>query len=69
MSCLQARNCGELLRLYVSHGLLEDAVRLAIQYLDGVLGQGTRQVRSDVMVLMSKLVVTIFQIRKPKDVL
>lgn len=40
----KARNCGELLRLYVSHGLLEDAVRLAMQYLDGVLGQGTQQV-------------------------
>ena len=44
----QARNCGELLHLYVSHGLLEDAVRLAMQYLDGVLGQGTQQVSSGV---------------------
>lgn len=40
----KTRNCGELLRLYVTHGLLEEAVRLAVQYLDGVLGQGTRQV-------------------------
>lgn len=45
LSHKQTRNCGELLRLYVTHGLLEEAVRLAVQYLDGVLGQGTRQVR------------------------
>ncbi|XP_063612781.1 nuclear pore complex protein Nup160-like, partial [Penaeus indicus] len=38
------RNCGELLRLYVGHGLLEEAVKVACQYIDGVLGHGTEQV-------------------------
>nr|XP_045619650.1 nuclear pore complex protein Nup160-like isoform X1 [Procambarus clarkii] len=38
------RNCGELLQLYVSHGLLEEAVKTACQYIDGVLGHGTKQV-------------------------
>ncbi|XP_066987755.1 nuclear pore complex protein Nup160 [Macrobrachium rosenbergii] len=37
-------NCGELLHLYVNHGLLEDGVRLACQYVDGILGHGTDQV-------------------------
>lgn len=39
----KTRNPGELLQLYVSHGLLEEAVKLACQYIDGVLGHGTVQ--------------------------
>lgn len=38
------RNSGELLQLYVTHGLLEEAVRLACQYIDGILGHGMDQI-------------------------
>ena len=38
------RNSAELLRLYVSHGKLEDAVRLSCEYIDGLLGVATNQV-------------------------
>ncbi|KAK8747817.1 hypothetical protein OTU49_016620 [Cherax quadricarinatus] len=40
----KTRNCGELLQLYVTHGLLEEAVKTATLYIDGVLGHGTKQV-------------------------
>lgn len=30
--------------MYVGHGLLEEGVKLACQYIDGVLGHGTEQV-------------------------
>ncbi|XP_076070000.1 nuclear pore complex protein Nup160 isoform X2 [Oratosquilla oratoria] len=38
------RNCGELLRIFVNNGMLEDGVRLACEYIDGLLGHGTAQV-------------------------
>eukprot|EP00096_Caligus_rogercresseyi_P011692 TRINITY_DN4693_c0_g1_i1.p1 TRINITY_DN4693_c0_g1~~TRINITY_DN4693_c0_g1_i1.p1 ORF type:complete len:726 (-),score=219.36 TRINITY_DN4693_c0_g1_i1:66-2243(-) len=34
------RNAGELLRLYLIHGYLEDAAYLAVEYINAVLGQG-----------------------------